>query len=123
LNGRRRRAIISRMTRGKLAASAAGAAVLLAALGVVGGALSAATGAYLLILAPLIGLPIALAVYKALHRRCTTGSRRALAAAFAGIWLLIAVAILGVSFGGFSLILPAMLLALAAALTPRPATR
>ena len=114
--------MISRMTRGKLAAAAAGAAVLVAALGIVQGALVAATGAYLLILAPLIGLPVALGVYRALHRRCTTGSRRALATAFAGIWLLIAVAILGVSFGGFTLLLPAMLLALAAALTPRPAT-
>jgi hypothetical protein len=39
----------------------------------------------------------------------------------AGIWFLVVVAIMGVSFGGFPLLIPAMVLALAAALTPRPA--
>lgn len=111
-----------RVNRGKAASITAGAGVVLAALAVVQGAVFAATGAYLLIVAPLVGLPVALAVYRALHRLCSTGSRRAEATALAGIWFLAAVAIIGISFGGFPLALPAMLLALAAALTPRPAS-
>jgi len=110
------------MTRGQLAAVMAGGGVLLVGLTVVLGAVFAATGAYLLIVAPLIGLLVAWEVYRALHRLCSTGSRRAEATAFAGILLLVALAILGVSFGGFPLLLPAILLSLAAALTPRPAS-
>jgi hypothetical protein len=109
------------VNRGTFAAIAAAAGVVLAALAVLLGAVLAATGAYLLIVAPLVGLPLALEIYRALHRLCSTGSRRAEATALAGIWLLVAVAILGISFGGFPLILPAMFLALAATLTPRPA--
>lgn len=108
------------VNKGKFAAIAAAAGVVLAVLAVVQGAVFAATGAYLLIVAPLVGLPVALAVYRALHRLCSTGSRRAEATAVAGIWFLVAVAIIGISFGGFPLVLPAMFLALAAALTPRP---
>src|SRR4051812_5420762 len=109
------------VNRGKFAATAAAAGVVLAALAVVLGAVLAATGAYVLIVAPLVGLPLALEVYRALQRLCSTGSRRAEATAVAGIWSLVAIAILGISFGGFPLVLPAMFLALAAALTPRPA--
>jgi len=111
------------VNRGKLAALAAATGVGFAALVVGQAAAFAATGAYLVIVAPLAGLPVAVAVYRALHRLCTTGSRRAEVTAFAGIWLLIAVAIIGVSSGGFPLLVPAMFLALAAALTPRPAPR
>ena len=109
------------VNRGKAAAIAAAGGVVLAASTVVLGAVFAATGAYLLLVAPLVGLPVAWEVYRALHRLCTTGSRRAAATALAGIGFLVAVAILGISFGGFPLLGPAMLLALAAALTPRPA--
>jgi hypothetical protein len=113
---------IRRVNRGKLAAIAAAAGVVLAALAVVQAAVFAATGAYLAIVAPLVGLPVALAVYRALHRLCNTGSRLAEATALAGIWFLVGVAIMGISFGGLPLILPAIVLALAAALTPRPVT-
>ena len=111
-----------RVNRGRLAAIAAAAGVVLAALAVVQAAVFAATGAYLLIAAPLVGLPVALAVYRALHRLCSSGSRRAEATALAGISLLFSVAIMGISFGGIPLLLPAIVLALAAALTPGPAS-
>ena len=110
------------MTRGKLAAVTAGSGVLLVALAVVHGTILATTGAYLLIVAPLIGLPVAWVVYGALHRVCSTGSKRAEVTAFTGISLLVVLAVLGVSFGGISLLLPAIVLSLAAALTPRPAS-
>ena len=106
--------------RGDVAAGLAGAGVALAALAVVYGAAAATTGAYALVVAPLLGLPIALGVFRALRRVCTTGAAAAEGLALAGILLLGVLAIMGVSFGGFPLLTTAILLALAAALTPRP---
>lgn len=105
--------------RGKLAAGIAGSAVVLAGLAVAQSAAFALSGAYLLIAAPLVGLPITVGVYLALHRICTIEDRRAEAVAAVGPLLLAGVAVLGISFGGFSLLVPAMLLAVAAVLTPR----
>ena len=109
------------MRRGDVAAGTAAAGVVLAGLAVVQALVFAATGAYLLVVAPLVGLAVTLAVFRALRRVCTTGSRGARAEATAGVLFLGAVAILGISFGGFALLLPALALALAVALTPRPA--
>ncbi len=101
----------------------AAAGVVLAALAVVQAAIFALWGAYLLIVAPLIGLHVAWAVHRALHEVCTTGSLRAETTAAGGILFLGALAIVGISFGGFPLLVPAIFLALAAALTPRPTVR
>jgi len=109
------------MIRGRIAAGVAATAVGLAALAVVQAAVFAASGAYLLIVAPLVGLPLALAIYRTLHRLCSTGGRFARAEALAGSLALAAIAIVGISFGGFALLLPAVLLAIAAGLTPSPA--
>ncbi len=98
----------------------AAVAVALAALAIVQGAVFALSGAYLLVAAPLVGLPLALLVYRALHRVCTTGGRGARLEALAGTLVLTAIAILGMSFGGFPLLLPALLLAVAVAVTPGP---
>lgn len=111
------------MDRGKLAAALALAGVGLAALALLQAAVFAASGAYLLIVAPLVGLPVAFGTYRALRQVCATGSSRAQGAAAAGILFLVASAIIGISFGGFPLLLPAMFLALAAALTPRSVGR
>jgi hypothetical protein len=111
------------VARGKIAAGLAATGVALAVLAVLLGVVFAIAGAYLLIVAPVVGLPVAFAVYRALHRRCTTGSTRAAAAASAGILFLGAFAIVGISVGGLPLLLPAVFLAFAAALTPRPASR
>jgi len=107
--------------RGKLAAVTAGAGVGLCALVVIQSLAFAVTGAYLLVVAPLLGLVVAWEVYRALHRVCSTGRRRSQLGAFAGIWLLVALAWFGVSFGGVPLLLPALVLSLALALTPRAA--
>jgi hypothetical protein len=109
------------VTRGKLAAGVAATGVALSALALVQAVVFAASGAYLLVVAPIVGLPIAVSVYRALRTVCTTGSARAGAAAGAGILLLAAIALAGISFGGLPLLFPAMFLAIAAALTPRPA--
>ncbi len=77
-------------------------------------------GAYLLVAAPLAGLLVALAVFGALRRVCRTGSRSARDGAWAGIMALLIGAYFGISFGGFMLLVPAALLAVAAAITPRP---
>lgn len=108
------------MLRGRIAAAVAAAGVGLVVLAIVQAAAFAVSGAYLLLAAPVLGLPVALRVYRALHRVCTTRSRSAEVQAVAGILLLIAMAILGISFGGLALLPPAALLAVAAALTPRP---
>ena len=107
--------------RGNLAATVAGSAVLLTALAVVQGALAAIEGAHLLIVAPAAGLAVAVGVFGALRRFCRSGSRPARHLALAGIVLLVPCAFLGVSFGGLQLLVPAGLLAVAAALAPRPA--
>jgi hypothetical protein len=52
---------------------------------------------------------------------CHGGRKRDEAAAAAGTALLVVVAIFGVSFGGFPLLFTAACLAIAFALTPRPA--
>ena len=107
--------------RGVLAATVAGSAVLLTALAVVQSAFFAPQGAHLLIVAPAAGLVVAVAVFGALQRFCRSGSGPARGLAIAGIAVLFPLAVLGVSFGGLQLLLPALLLAVAAALTPRPA--
>lgn len=109
------------MTRGNLAAGLAGTGVALAALAVVQGIFFALSGAYMLLVAPLIGLLIALGIYGSLHALCTTGAARERFEAFGQVFLLAALAVLGISFGGYPLLLPAALLAVATVLTPRPA--
>lgn len=106
--------------RGTLAAVTAGAAVVLLGLAVVQGVVLAFGGAHLLVAAPLVGLLVALAVFGALRRVCRTGSRSARDGAWAGIMALLIGAYFGISFGGFMLLVPAALLAVAAAITPRP---
>jgi hypothetical protein len=68
----------------------AGVAATGVALAVVQAAVFAVGGAYLLIVAPLVGAPVAFAVYRALQRLCTTGSTGAAAAASARILFLAA---------------------------------
>ncbi len=109
--------------RGTLAATLALSAVVLLGLGVVQGIVSAFGGAYLLVVAPLAGLLVAIGVFHALRRVCRTGSRPARELAWAGVVFLLVGAFLGVSFGGFLLIVPAALLAVSAAITPRPPAR
>jgi len=109
------------MNTGKLAAGMARAGVALVGLTVLQGAAFPASGAYLLIVAPLVGLLIAGWVYWVLHQRCTTGNRFSGFLAAIGIVLLVVIAIFGISFGGVSLLLPAVVLAVAAVLTPRAA--
>ncbi|MEA2468622.1 MAG: hypothetical protein QOJ57_2748 [Thermoleophilaceae bacterium] len=111
------------MTRGKAAAALASLAIGLLILGVAYGIVAAFGGAYLLVVAPAVGAAIALGVWTSLRRVCITGSRRAELTALAGIALLLALAVLGISFGGALLVAPAASLALAAALTPRPPAR
>jgi hypothetical protein len=84
------------------------------------GAVAAASGAYLLILAPAFGFCVALGVHSALRRVCTSGSRQARVVAAAGVASLAVAAVVGISFGGIALILPMTLLGLATALTPHP---
>lgn len=78
-------------------------------------------GAYLLTPAPLLGLGMAVTVFFALRRVCTTGSRSAEAFVFTCLLLTPIIAYFGVSFGGFQLLVPGVLLAIAAVITPRPA--
>jgi hypothetical protein len=108
------------MRRGRFAAGIAATGVGLAGLAVASSLAIALSGPYLLMVAPLLGLPITFGVFKALRRVCTTGSRKAEAQAVAGILALPVLAVFGISFGGFQLLPPAILLAVAAALTPRP---
>ena len=107
------------VVRRKLAAGLAGAGVVLAGLAVVQAAIFAVSGSYLLIVAPLVGLPIAVWVYRSLRQRCTSGDRSGGVVAASGVGVLVGIAIVGISFGGISLLLPAVFLALAVALTPR----
>ena len=108
------------MTRGRIAAALATSAVALLVLAVASGVVLALQGAYLLLAAPVVGLWMGLGVWAALRRVCTTGSRCAQAIALSGIVLMPVVGILGVSFGGIALLVPAALFALARAVTPRP---
>ena len=112
--------MISRMVRGKAAAALASLAVGLLVLAVAYGVVAAIGGAYQVVAAPTVGVGIAIGVWASLRRVCTTGSRTAQLRALAGIALLLVVAVLGISFGGALLAVPAASLALAAALTPRP---
>ena len=108
------------MTRGRAAAALASGAVGLLGLAVLYGVFSAIEGAYLLWVAPIVGMAIGLRVWSALRRVCTTGSRSAELTAVAGIAIMPIVAYFGVSFGGIALLVPAALLAVAAVVTPRP---
>lgn len=108
------------MTRGRAAAAVASLAVGLLVLAVAYGVVAAAGGAYLVVVAPALGLAIAVGVWASLRRMCTTGRRDAGVRAVAGIVVLLVVAVLGISFGGALLVVPAAALTLAAALTPRP---
>jgi hypothetical protein len=116
-------AMMAHMTRGKAAAALASFAVGLLGFALAYGAFVAVGGAYLVVVAPASGSAIAVGVWTSLRRLCTTGSRHAERAALGGIILLVATAVLGISFGGALLLLPAAILALAAALTPRPRAR
>ena len=111
------------MARGKAAAALATFAVGFLVVAVAYGVAAAVDGAYLLVVAPAAGVAIAAGVWASLRRVCTTGSERAERSALAGIMVLILLAVLGISFGGASLFVPAASLALAAALTPRPRAR
>jgi hypothetical protein len=108
------------MQRGAVAAGLAAAGVALAAMAIVAGFAFAVSGAPLLAVAPLLGLPIALAVHGALRRTCHTGSRAAQWGAAGGVVALVMLAVGGLSFGGIPLLLPALCLVAALAVTPRP---
>ena len=107
----------------RFAASLASLAVGLLVFALAYGVVVAVGGAYVVVVAPALGSGIAVGVWRSLRRLCTTGSRHAQRAALSGIVLLVAIAILGISFGGAFLLLPAAILALAAALTPRARAR
>jgi hypothetical protein len=108
------------VTRGRAAAAVATFAVGLLVLAVAYGVVAAVSGAYLVVVAPALGLAIAVGVWASLRRLCSGGSRHARLTASAGIALLLVVAVLGISFGGALLVVPAAALILAAGLTPRP---
>jgi hypothetical protein len=65
-------------------------------------------------------VPAALAAvaFAGLHRRCTDGSRRANAAAWTAIVLLVAFGLVSILSIGLFALIPALLLAVAATLTP-----
>jgi hypothetical protein len=107
------------MTRGKVAAALASLAVGLLVLALVYGVVVAVGGTYVVVVAPALGAGIAVGVWRSLRRFCMTGSRHAQCAALSGIVLMVAIAILGISFGGALLLVPTAILSLAAALTPR----
>jgi hypothetical protein len=92
--------------RGSAAAAVASFAVGLLVLAVAYAVVAAVRGAYLLVVAPAVGLAIAVGVWS-LCRMCTTGSRYAGPTALDGIVLLLVVAVLGISFGGALLVVPA----------------
>jgi hypothetical protein len=106
------------MTRGKVAAALASLAVGLLVLALMYGVVVAIGGTYVVVVGPALGAGIAAGVWRSLSRFCTTGSRQAQRAALSGIVLLVAIAILGISFGGALLLVPTAILSLAAALTP-----
>jgi hypothetical protein len=101
------------MQRGALAAGLATTGVVLAALALAVSAAPALTGAYALVAAPLLGLPLALVVRGALRRADR-------AQAFLGVVVMVLLALGGISLGGIPLLLPALCLAAALAVTPRP---
>jgi len=109
--------------RGRAAAALSTSAVVILAVAVLYRLRAATQGEYLLVVAPAVGMVVGLSVWGALRRLCTTGSRSAEAIAVGGVVVLPVVAIVGISFGGIALLLPAALLAVAGALTPRPRTR
>ena len=99
------------MQRGAVAAGLATTGVVLAAIALGVSAAFALTGAYALVAAPLLGLPLALLVRGALRRADRPR-------AFAGVVAMILLAIGGISLGGIPLLLPALCLAAALAVTP-----
>jgi hypothetical protein len=105
--------------RGLFAAGLAGGAVVIAGLIAVWGVVRALDGEWSLLLAPLIGLPIALAVFRALQLTCRRGDVGFGIAAAGGIALLFGLAIVGASLGGVPLLAPAVVLAVALVVTPR----
>ena len=107
------------MRRGRLAAGLAGGAVAIAVLIAVWGLTRALDGEWSLLLAPLIGLPIALAVFRTLQLMCRRGGVGFGFAAAGGIALLFVLAIVGPSLGGIPLLVPGVVLAVALVVTPR----
>ena len=112
--------MMARMIRGKAAAALASLAIGLLALAVAYGVVAALGGAYAVVVAPTLGMAIAVRVWASLRRVCRTGSRGARITALAGVASLFAVALAGISFGGALVVIPAASLAFAAVLTPRP---
>jgi hypothetical protein len=83
-----------------------------------GSTLAQENGAWVLLPA---AVPAALAglAFAGLHRRCTDGSRRAGTAAWTAIGLLVAFGLVSILSIGIFALIPALLLALAATLTPQ----
>src|SRR3954454_11606797 len=94
------------MRSGRVAAALASGAVLLAALAAVWGITRAANGEWSLLLAPLVGFLVTVAVFRALQRLCRGGGLRFGVAAAGGIGLVLVLAAVGASFGGIPLLAP-----------------
>lgn len=107
------------MTRDRTPGAIASAAVALLVVALGYGVVAAIDGAHLLVVAPAIGMVVGLGVWAALRRVRATGSRAAETALLAGIALMAGLGVLGVSLGGFTILIPTALLTVAYALTPR----
>ena len=95
------------------------AVAILVALAQAAISLAFAAEAWALLIAPAFAVVVALIVHTQLHAVCSTGSRSAHAGAWVLSGVLLPLAVLGVSFGGFALF-PVGILCLAACAVVRP---